>query len=67
MSANLENAAVTRGLEKVSIHSNSKECSNYHIIVVISQDSKEMLKIIQARLQWYVNQELPDVQGGLEK
>ena len=40
---------------------NAKECSNYHIIVLISHASKVMLKILQARLQQYVNQELPDV------
>ena len=40
---------------------NSKECSNYHTIELISHDSKVMLKILQARLQQYVNHELPDV------
>ena len=44
---------------------NAKECSNYHMIALISQ--KEMLKIFQARLQQYVNHELPDVQAGLRK
>ena len=44
---------------------NAKECSNYHTIALISQ--KEMLKILQARLQQYVNHELPDVQAGLRK
>ena len=39
-----------------------KECSNYHIIALISHASKIMLKILQARLQQYVNQELPDVE-----
>ena len=46
---------------------NAKECSNYHIIALISHVSKVMLKIIQARLQQYVNRELPDVQGGFRK
>ena len=46
---------------------NAKECSNYHTIVLISHASKVMLKILQARLQQYVNHELPDVQAGLEK
>ena len=44
--------------------SNSKECSNYCTIALISHASKVILKILQARLQQYVNQELPDVQAG---
>ena len=63
MSANLENSAVATGLEKVNFHSNPKECSNYRTIALISQACKVMLKILQARLQPYVNRELPDVQG----
>ena len=60
------------GLEKVSFHSNPKEkqCQeylNYHTIALISHASKVMLKILQARLQQYVNHELPDVQTGLRK
>ena len=43
---------------------NAKECSNYHTIALISHASKVMLKILQARLQQYVNRELPDVQDG---
>ena len=43
---------------------NAKECSNYHTIALISHASKVMLKILQARLQQYVNHELPDVQAG---
>ena len=43
---------------------NAKECSNYHTIALISHLSKVMLKTLQARLQQYVNQELPDVQAG---
>ena len=46
---------------------NDKECSNYHTIALISHASKLMLKILQARLQQYVNQELPDVQAGFRK
>ena len=72
MPANLENSAVATGLEKVSFHSNPKErqckkCSNYHTIALISHASKVMLKILQARLQQYVNRELPDVQAGFRK
>ena len=47
--------------------SNVKECSNYHTIVLISHDSKVMLKILQARLQQYLNCESPDVQAGFRK
>ena len=75
MPSNLENSAVATGLEKVSFHSNpkerkkgnAKECSKYHTIALISHTSKVMLKILQARLQQYVNCELPDVQGGFRK
>ena len=45
----------------------AKECSNYHTIALISHASKVMLKMLQARLQQYVNQELPDVQAGFRK
>ena len=67
MPGNLENSAVATGLEKVTFHSNSKECSNYHTIALISHAIKVMLKILQARLQQYVNHELPDVQAGFRK
>ena len=72
MPANLENSAVATGLEKVSFHSNPKEkqcqrISNYHIIALMSHTSKVMLKILQARLQQYVNRELPNVQAGFRK
>ena len=67
MPANLENSAVATGLEKVSFHSNPKECSKYHTIALISHTSKVMLKILQARLQQYMNCKLPDVQAGLKK
>ena len=46
---------------------NAKECSSYHTIALISHASKVMLKILQARLQQYVNRELPDVQAGFRK
>ena len=46
---------------------NAKECSNYHTTALISHASKVMLKILQARLQQYVNHELPDVQAGFRK
>ena len=60
MSANLESSAVATGLEEsgfipVSKKSNAKECSNYHTIALILCASKEMLKILQVRLQQYVN------------
>ena len=71
MPANLENSAVAPGLEKVSFHSNPSErqCQriHYHTIALISHASKVMLKILQARLQQYVNCELPDVQAGFRK
>ena len=70
MPANLENSAAATGLEKVSFHSkkgNTKECSNYHTIALISHTSKIMLKILQARLQQYINCELPVFKLVLEK
>ena len=67
MLANLENSAVATWLEKVSFHCNPKECSNYRTIALISHASKVMLKILQARLQQYVNHELPDVPAGFGK
>ena len=45
----------------------AKECSNYHTIALISYASKIMLEILQARLQQYINQELPNVQDGFRK
>ena len=70
--ADLEHSAVATGLEKVSFHPNPKErqcqrCSNYCTIALISHASKVMLKILQARLQQYVNGELPNVQAGFRK
>jgi len=67
MLANLENSAVATGLEKVNFHSNAKECSNYRTIALVSHTSKVMLKILQARLQQYVNRELSDIQAGFRK
>ena len=72
MLAHLENSAVATGLEKVSFHPNpkerqSKECSNYRTIALFPHANKVMLKIFQARLQQYVNRELPDVQAGFSK
>ena len=67
MATNLENPAVATGLENVSFHSSTKEHSNYCTIVLISHASKVMLKILQARLQQYMNQELPHVQAGFRK
>ena len=72
MPANLENSAVATGLKKVSFipipkKGNAKECSNYRTIALISHASKVMLKILQARLQQYVNRELPDVPAGFKK
>ena len=46
---------------------NAKECSNYHTVALISHASKVMFEILQARLQHFVNQELPDVQVGFRK
>ena len=66
MPANLENSAVATGLEKsvfipVPKKGNTKECSNYLTIALISHASKVMLKILQARLRQYMIRELPDV------
>ena len=66
MPATLENSAVATGLERsvlipIPKKGNAEECSNYCTIALISHASKVMLKILQARLQQYVNCELPDV------
>ena len=66
MPENLEDSAMATRLEKVIFipvpkKGNAKECSNYHTIVLISHASKVMLKILQVRLQQYMNQEFPDV------
>ena len=72
MPAHLENSAVSRGLEKVSFHSNPKEGQCHRMLklphnALIEHASKVMLKILQAWLQQYVNHELPDVQDGFRK
>ena len=73
MPANLENSAVATRLEKRSVFipipkkGNTKECSNYCTIALFLHTSKVMLKILQARLQQYVNRELPDVQAGFRR
>ena len=72
MPANLENSAVATGLEKVSFHSNCNERQCQIMLrlgttALISHASKVMLKILQARLQQYVNRELPDVQARFRK
>ena len=72
MSANLENSAVVTGLEKVSFipipkKGNPKECSNYCTIALIPHTSKVKLKILQVRLQQYMNRELPGDQAGFRK
>ena len=72
MPANLENSSVATGLEKsvfnpIPKKGNAKECSNYRTMALISHTSKVILKILQARLQQYVNCELPDVQAGFRK
>jgi len=72
MPANLENSAVATGLEKVSLHSNPKKRQYQRMfkllhIALISHASKVMLKILQARLQQYMNYEFPDVQAGFRK
>ena len=72
MPANLENSPVATGLDisvfiPIPKKGNAKECSNYHTIALISHTIKVMFKVLQARLQQYVNHELPDVQAGFRK
>ena len=72
MPANLENSVVATGLERsvfipVPKKGSAKECLNYCTIALISHTSKITYKILQVRLQQYVNQELPDVQVGFRK
>ena len=72
MPESLENSAVATGPERsvfipIPKKGNAKECSNYCTIALISHASKVMLKILQARLQQFVNLELPDVQAGFRK
>ena len=68
----IQNSAVATGLEKVNFHSlpekrNAKECSNYHTTALISHANKVVLKMLQAWLQQYMNQELPGEQAGFRK
>ena len=72
MSANLENSAVATGLEMIGFHSNPKERQCQRMLKLphnstLSHASKVVLKILQARLQQYMNHELPDVQAGFRK
>ena len=72
MPANLENSAVATGVERsvfipIPKKGNAKECSNCLTTALISHASKVMFKILQARLQQYLNQELPDVEAGFRK
>ena len=72
MRANLESSAVATGLKRsvfipIPKKGNPKECSKYHTIAFISHACKVMLKILQARLQQYMNHELLDVQAGFIK
>ena len=72
MPANLKNSAVATYWKRslfilVPKKGNARECSNYCTIALISHASKVMLKILQARLQHNMNQELPDVQAGFRK
>ena len=72
MPANLENSAVSTGLEKVNFHSNSKERQCQRMFKLLHNcthltASKVMLKILQARLQQYVNREPPDLHAGFRK
>ena len=72
MPANLENSLVVQNWKRsvfipIPKKGNAKECSNYRTIALITHTSKVMLKVLQARLQQYVNRELPDVQAGFRK
>ena len=72
MPANLESSAMPQDWKRsvfipVPKKGNAKECSNYHMVALLSHTSKVMLKILQAGLQQYVNCELPDLQADLEK
>ena len=72
MPGNLENSAVAKDWKKsvfipIPMKGNGKECSNYCTVALISHISKVMLKILQARLQQYMNHEFPDVQAGFRE
>ena len=70
MPANMKDSAVVTGLEKVIFHSipnsNAKKCSNYQMITLISHTIKVLLKILQAWLQQYMNQELTDIKAEMD-
>ena len=72
MPKNLENSAVAQDWKRsvfipIPKKGNAKKCSNYRTIAFISHPSKVILKILQARLQQYMNHEIPDVQAGFRK
>ena len=67
MPANLKHSAVATGLEKVSFHSNPKETMPKNAQTTAQLHSSHTLKILQARLQQYMNHELPDVQAGFRE
>ena len=72
MLANFENSAVATGMKKISFHSNPKERQCQRMLKLLhncthSHTSKVMLKILQARLQLYMNHEIPDIQAGFRK
>ena len=72
MPANLENSAVVTDWKRsvfipIPKKGNAKECSSYRTIALISHASEVLFKILQARLQQYMNHELPDVQAGFKK
>ena len=67
MTANLENSTVATALEKVSFHLGPKERQCQRMLKPHNCSSKVILKILQAKLQQYVNRELPDVQAGFRK
>ena len=70
MPAHLENSAAATRLKKVSSNPKERQCQrmlNYHTIALISHTSKVILKLLQVRLQQYVNHELPDIQAGFRK
>ena len=72
MPANLENSAVATGLEKASFHSNPKERQCQRMLKLLHNCSyhtcqQSILKILEVRLQQYMNRELPDVQAGFRK
>ena len=72
MPANVENSPWPQDWKRsvffpIQKKGNAKECSNYHTIALISHTSKVILKILQIRLQQYINHEFPDIQAGFRK